>query len=220
MNRKNERRIAPAAGFTLVESLMAVTFLAILFLMVAHTSSRASDAYDEGSLDHQLTTEAHRGLERITAALELARSSTLTQCSNGTLGASTLSFQNPTGFAGNAVQWGPLTTIGFELDTNEVTNNVDDDGDGFVDEGRVVWTEDAGLPTERRVVLVPRVAGLLEGEIKNGGDDNGNGLRDELGLAFVSNEPFVLTVYLTCQRMDESGRILTKTVETAIRMRN
>lgn len=218
MNRTNQRRVA--AGFTLVESLMAVTFLAILFLMVAHTSSRASDAYDEGSLDHQLTTEAHRGLERITATLELANAATLTQCSDGTLGASTLSFQNPVDFAGSAVQWGPLTTIGFELDVNELTNNVDDDGDGFVDEGRVVWTENAGLPGERRVVLVPRVAGLLEGETKNSADDNGNGLEDELGLAFVSNEPFVLTVYLTCQRLDESGRVLTKTVETAVRLRN
>jgi type II secretory pathway pseudopilin PulG len=219
MKRTDRRRTPPAAGFTLVESLMAVTFLAILFLMVAHTSSRASDAYDEGSLDHQLTTEAHRGLERITAALELASRADMGAAADPALGADVLSFRTPTGFAGGAIQWGPLTTIAFELETGELDNGADDDGDGYVDEGRVVWSEDDGLGTTRRVVLAPRVAGRLAGETSNGSDDNGNGLIDERGLAFVFDNP-VLTVYLTCQRRDESGRVLTKTVETAIRVRN
>jgi len=65
-----------------------------------------------------------------------------------------------------------------------------------LDAGRVVLVEEPGTPEERRSVLCDRVAPLLEGEVRNGRDDNGNGLIDEPGLCFVRYGNLV-TVYLT-----------------------
>ncbi len=205
-------------GFTLLESLFALSFLVVLFLVVAHTSIRASDAFDEGTLEHQLHSDTHRALERIAAELELAGSAALGPA-EGDLGVDVLDYRVPIGFPGGAVQWGPPTRIQFELKPGELDNGLDDDGDGFVDEGRVVWIENPELPGERRLILCSHVADRLEGELENGLDDNGNLLRDERGLSFSAlNE--VLTVRLTCECLDDEGRVLRKTVQTAVRLRN
>ena len=65
-------------GFTLVESMIAVSLLAILFLAVAQTSSRASDAFDEGSAEHALSVGTHRCLERMSQAIEFAERARVT----------------------------------------------------------------------------------------------------------------------------------------------
>ncbi len=212
------------AGFTLVESLFALSFLVVLFLVVAHASIRASDAFDEGSVEHQLHTDAHRTLERIATELELAERASLNPdplVVPGVpgLGASGLTFHSPVGFAGGAVQWGPWTRIEFELEPGELEDGADNNGDGFADEGRVVWTENPGQEDERRVVQCSDVSDRLEGELENAGDDNGNDLIDERGLSF-SAQGDVLTVRLTIERLDDEGRVLRKTVQTAVRLRN
>jgi hypothetical protein len=96
---------------------------------------------------------------------------------------------------------------------------VDNDGDGRIDEGQVVWIENPGIPGERRMVWARNVADLLEGELDNDADDNGNGLVDERGLSFEAVGD-VLTIRLTCERLDEGRRPLRKTVTTAVRLRN
>jgi hypothetical protein len=207
------------AGFTLIESLFALSFLVILFLAVVHASLRASDAFDQGSLEHELSTHTHRALERIAGELELAERATLTPDPLLPLGQSGLTFRSPTGFAGGAVQWGPNTTIQFEEEPGEPDDGIDNDGDGFVDEGRVLWIQAPGTAEERRVVLCSNVADRLEGELENGLDDNGNGLLDERGLAFVA-ENDVLSVLLTCERRDDQGRTLRKSGQTAVKLRN
>jgi hypothetical protein len=63
-------------------------------------------------------------------------------------------------------------------------------------ECNVVWTKD--------------VPALLEGDLENGIDYNGNGVRDETGLAFVKNGKSI-TVYLTLRRTMRDGQVLTKT---------
>jgi type II secretory pathway pseudopilin PulG len=206
-------------AFTLLESLFALVFLAILFLAVAHTSSRASDAFDEGSAQHELSSDAHRCIERIARDLELAERATLNPVPAPQLGTSTLTFRTPTGFAGGAVQWGPPTTIALELAPGELDDGLDNDGDELVDEGRVVWIENPGVAAERRIVLDSHVAALLEGETENALDDNGNGLIDEPGLVFELQQD-VLIIRLTCERLDEGRRMLRKTVQTSVRLRN
>lgn len=204
-------------GFTLVESLIAVTFLAVLFLAVAQTSSRASDAFDEGGTEHALSTSTHRALERIARSVEFARASILAGI-DPNLGAEQVDFDVPAPFDGGVLTWQP-TQILAELESGELDDGVDNDGDGLVDERHVVLVEAAGQPDERRVVLVGGVAELYAGESANNADDNGNGLTDETGLSF-SAEGNVITIRLCCQRQDEGRRLLTKTAETAVRLRN
>jgi prepilin-type N-terminal cleavage/methylation domain-containing protein len=206
------------AGFTLVESMIAVALLGILFLAVAQTSSRASDAFDEGSAEHALSTATHRCAERIARAIEFSNASIFAGLPAGTLAFDSVEFMTPASFEGGAVLWEPRE-ITTELEGEELDDGLDNDGDGLVDERRVVLLEAAGTPEERRVVLASGVSELFEGELANNADDNGNGLNDEPGLAF-SADGDVVFVRLCCQRRDEGGRLLTKTAVTAVRPYN
>jgi hypothetical protein len=63
------------------------------------------------------------------------------------------------------------------------------------------------------------VTELYQGELANGADDNGNGLvtkRDCRSPRTGTWSPCALT----CQRRDDGKRLLTKTAETAVRLRN
>lgn len=206
------------AGFTLVESLIAVSFLVVMFMAVAQVSSRASDAFDEGSAEHALSTGTHRGLERLTHALDFANGTLQADVPAAPAETDAVTFQTPASFEGGAVQW-TIVDIFVELDTGELDDGLDNDGDDLVDERRVVQVENQGTPEERRIVLASGVAELFEGELANAADDNGNGLIDEAGLSF-SREGDVVFVRLTCQRRDEGGRLLVKTAETAVRPYN
>lgn len=206
-------------GFTLVEALISVTLLAVLFLAVLQTSSRASDAFDEGGVEHELWTRAQRALERIASEVELADAGILSSAVTSEYGADAVQFRLPTGFAGGVVQWSGVLRIALELEPGELDDGLDNDEDGFVDERRVVRTSDLGTADEQRLVLVSGVAELQDGESANSVDDNGNLLIDEPGLTF-SAENGQLTILLTCQSRDEGGRILTKTAATAVRLWN
>ncbi len=210
-----------SSGFTLVESLIAVTLLAVLFLAVAQTSSRASDAFDEGSIEHSLSTGAHRCLDRVVQAIDFADVSILAGLGGTALGidADEVSFRTPIGWAGTEPDWSGTIVIRAELERGELDDGLDNDGDELVDELQVVQLENEGQPDERRIVLASGVAELFDGESANNLDDNGNGLIDERGLSFSATGS-VVSVRLTCQRRDEAGRLLTKTAETAVRLRN
>lgn len=207
----------PTQGFTLIESLIAVTFLAVLFLAVAQSSSRASDAFDEGSADHALSTSTHRAIERIASAIELSNGTILAAPGLTTsVGTDAVTFQTPFEFVGATVTWRDMQ-IFTELQPGELDDDgIDNNGNGLIDERHVVLVQPEG-----RSILVSGVAKLLEGEIDNDSDDNDNDLTDETGLSFSSDGAGrVITVRLTRQRRDEAGRLLTKTAETAVRLLN
>jgi type II secretory pathway pseudopilin PulG len=216
---KNRHSRTASRGFTLVEALIAATLLAVLFLAVAQTSSRASDAFDEGSAEHALSTTTHRGLDRITQAIEFASGGILANIGDPDLGGDDVRFTVPTGWAGTVVAWSGPIRIFVELERGELDDGLDNDGDELVDELQVVQVENEGQPDERRSVLASGVSELFEGELANNIDDNGNGLIDERGLSFSATGS-VVTVRLSCQRRDEAGRLLRKTAETAVRLRN
>ena len=213
---RTDRRTS--AGFTLVESLIAVTLLAVLFLAVAQTSSRASDAFEEGSTENTLSRTLHRSLDRIASAIEFSDATILDVALASPLGADQVAFRTPRAFVGTEVEWENIQIL-LELEPGELDDGVDNDGDGLIDEQRIVRVDYPGTPDERRVVLASGVAELLEGELPNGLDDNGNGLTDETGLSFSSNGS-VVTIRLTCLRRDDGGRLLTRTSETAVRLLN
>ena len=208
-------------GFTFVESLIALSLLAVMFLAVAQTSSRASDAFDEGSADHQLSTSTHRALERMSRWIELSDASILAaNQSSITHGGNDkrVDFRVPVDFAGGAVTWLELRILA-EPEPGELDDNRDNDGDGLVDELQIVEIQGVGTPAERRTVILRGVTELFDGELANDADDNGNLLKDEAGLSF-SSDGDVVTLRLSCQRRGEGGRLLAKTAETAVRLRN
>ena len=60
---------------------------------------------------------------------------------------------------------------------------------------------------------------LLEGELPNGIDDNGNGLIDEPGFS-IDFEGRAVNVRLSLERRGATGRNILRTAETRVRLRN
>lgn len=211
------------SGFTTVELMIAMAIFAAVFSAFALATLSASDSYKVGSARSDLESKAYRTLERITSSLDHAQRDSVNPEPSPPLGSSQLDFQEPSALTGAALMWtSPVQRFAFAMDPAELDNGVDDNGNGLIDEGVVVWTEDPSGPNSRSVIICRNVREFLEGEVFNGLDDNGNGLRDERGLSFdiVNGLSDVVTVRLTLEDRDEEGRLLTATVETSVRIRN
>ena len=109
--------------------------------------------------------------------------------------------------------------IRLEYMPGETNNGIDDNGDGFVDECRIVRVENPGTPDETILVLGTQVSEFYEGESPNLNDDNGNGLIDERGLCFYRTEDLI-TILVTLLRRDSQGRVETRSSMTTIAVRN
>jgi len=205
-------------GFTMVEMIIAVALLGVRVIAVGLTSRKATDAFEEGTSLDALNNTAHRTLERMLAELEAANGANLAPRPDIQDGWHRITYEVATDFNGVPI-WGNPLELERELEPGELDDGIDNDGDGLVDEGMVVWTENEGLPGERRVVLCRGVAELLEGEQPNNFDDNGNGLDDEPGFC-VEVRGEVITLRMTLQALDPDGRVLTKTVESSVWARN
>lgn len=83
----------------------------------------------------------------------------------------------------------------------------------------VQWFQSPEMPEERRVVWTNLVQPLLEGEVMNGIDDNGNGLVDEEGLSFVLDGDAV-RIRLSLQRPGSQGEPLIRSIESVVTCRN
>jgi hypothetical protein len=105
------------------------------------------------------------------------------------------------------------------MDVGELENGLDDDGDGIIDEGRVILTRDFLGAEELSVVLAHDVRSRFEGELANGLDDNGNGLVDERGFCMTLQDG-LLVLRLSIAGRSPEGTRTTSTVETSVHFRN
>lgn len=208
------------AGFTILEASIAITVIAIVILSVTTTVDRSGGAFTASTSAADLDALARRALDRVARDLATVVGTSLSP--NGTLpgqSVDSLDYRTNTGWNGAAVTTGLLNRIERELDPAELDDGLDNDSDGLVDEGVLVWREDPGQPGERSTRRASYVAELLEGETANGVDDNGNGLVDESGFC-IQITGNVMTLRLTLQRVDATGQLLTSTVETSVLIRN
>jgi len=88
-------------------------------------------------------------------------------------------------------------------------------GDG----SQLYWGQNVGEVEERIVVWCNTVSEMLEGELLNGYDDNGNNLDDELGLSFDKNGKSI-TIRMTLVTVDKEGRSREVTEQTTVTCRN
>ncbi len=158
-----------------------------------------------------------RALDRTVFELLSAGASELLPDPDGDFGASNLQFRRAVGLAGTAPLWGPTHSLAFEYAPEELNDDLDNDGNGLIDDGLLVFTRDVG-GDEHRVILCRGVREFLEGEVADGDDDNGNGVSDEAGFN-VHRVGQVLFVRLSVEESLENGTIV-RTLETAVRLRN
>ena len=206
-------------GFTLVEVVLVVTlFGAVLGSIVAVVRS-CTRACAVGSTAAHLEAIANRTLEDIEERLQASGAATVTPALATPFSSPQIDFQRTTGYAGGVAAWSPLERIGFALRPGETDDGIDEDGNGLVDDGRVVWTQDVGLASQRAIPWTDGVSEFLDGEALNNADDNANGLIDERGLCFTVEGASVF-VRLTLEGRSANGVLLTKTVEKRVFFRN
>jgi type II secretory pathway pseudopilin PulG len=205
------------AGYTLLEALIAAALLLLLLSSAVLAARGGMGAFRTTQDASGAETRVRRALDRVVFELLSAGASELIPNPTGDFGTAELQYRKPIGLVGTAPQWGPTFSLAFEYATGEGDDDVDNDGNGLVDDGVLVMTRDVG-GNEHRVVLCHNVAELLEGEIANGDDDNGNDVRDEAGFN-VHRIGDVLLVRLSVQEPAETGNIV-RTLETSVRLRN
>lgn len=114
----------------------------------------------------------------------------------------------------------PTESLVLESDPADPDDGIDNDGDGLIDELRLVWYSNRGVAGERMRVLANGVTESLEGELPgNLIDDNGNGLVDERGVAFAFRDGRI-HFWMTLRRVAKNGVAATRTVERTIALRN
>ncbi len=208
---------ARRAGFTLVEAIVTGSLLLLLLSSAVLAARGGMGAFRATRDTGDAETRVRRALDRAAFELLSAGAGELLPNPTGDFGTDTLQFRKPVGLTGTTPDWGPTMRLAFEYATGEIDDDLDNDGNGLVDDGVLVFTRDVG-GNQQRVVLCRNVAELLEGELANGADDNGNGVRDEAGFN-VHRVGDVLFVRLSVQEPMETGTIV-RTLETSVRLRN
>ncbi len=218
---EKHRRSPAEHGFTLLETVLSVTLLAVFFGSVAVVRAHSNGAYSSARATAELQSRAERATSRVAEQLVSTSLGVLVPDPTSEFGVQDLRFRQAEGFAG-AVTWSNQLELAFEYEAEELDDGLDNNGNGLEDAGLLVLTRDIGGPDERRVVLCHGVAELAEGETNNGLDDNGNGLKDERGFC-VHRDGDVLTIGLTVETMDKSsphGELTQRSMTTAVRLRN
>ncbi len=205
-NRPGSRR---RAAFTLIELMIALVLVALIAGNVYSVMGGTSRALGERNAEFEADVQAQRTLDRISMALvgSYEKSLYFTQESPGSQ--STLHYQESLGMQdvdGNGI---PEMVLGDPMQIGLTSKTG----------GDVAWSQNPGSPEQTRVVWAKHVPGFAAGELPNGIDDNGNGLIDEAGLAFVK-EGRSVRILLTLRRPDGRGGIIERHLETTVTCRN
>ena len=214
---KRPLRASARAGFSLIEAAVTAALLIVLMSSAILAANRGIGAFrtTQGAAD--VEARLRRALDRSAFELLSVGEEVLLPNPVGNFGTSDLEFQRTTGLNGLNPTWGIVCRLAWEQETGELDDGLDNDGDGLVDEGQLVFTRDVG-GNEQRSILARGVAELLEGETANGGDDNANGVIDERGFN-IHRVNGVLFVRLSLEEAGEQGTIV-RTLETSVRLRN
>ena len=208
-------------GMTLVEVAMALTLFTAFASSVFLAIDLSSASYRTEAVTARLDSLAREALDQISERLRGTDFDSITPPPQlAPASADSIDFQRVRGVAGGAVQWGPTERLAFEYEPAEPNDGLDNDADGLIDEGRLVWIENPGLATERQVILCSHVSESLEGELPgNGLDDNGNGLVDERGfcLQFIGSRA---VARLTLEEPDRAGRVIRHSSQRTVTPRN
>jgi prepilin-type N-terminal cleavage/methylation domain-containing protein len=208
-----------ASGFTLVEVVIVLALVSVVMGSVIAVLRSSMRACQVGSTAGHLEALLNRALDRIAERLQASSSSAVTPALSSPFSSPQIDFQRTIGFAGGVVAWSPTERIGFQFRPGELDDGIDNDGDGIVDDGQVIWTQDLGLPTQTSTVLADGVTKFLQGETLNNKDDNGNGLIDERGLCFTVDASSVV-VRLSLAARSADGVLVTKSMEKRVFFRN
>ncbi|MCW8129804.1 MAG: hypothetical protein KIS92_05565 [Planctomycetota bacterium] len=208
---------------SLLEALVATVILAVLLGGVFAFLVSARDHFESVTIESDLRDRSRIVMDFICTELRQASAATIEiNDSPTTLAGSKIAFKKAIGYAGGALQVGPVNAFTWVLAPEETLVGVDDDADGVLDEGYIRYSDGIG---DRD--LNDNCSSLLEGEVEDTVDNNGNGAADERGLFFqrktnVANSIVAeVIVRLTLIKRDRFRRVIYETSsEAAVTFRN
>lgn len=208
-------RSSRRAGYTLVELLIGSFFLAGMLLVAGLATERTMASFRTKRAEQEVVVVGNRLLERLARELTFAARGGLEPATLTTLGSERIEFRVATGGGGLSER----RALELVLESGELDNDRDDDGDGLVDEQEVLFTQDVGGPDEVSVSIARGLAEFAAGEEPNGLDDDGNGLIDERGLSFRL-QGSTLVVQASLLLAPQGGPMRTRTLTTTVFPRN
>ena len=207
-------------GFSFIELTIAVAILGLIMGAVMSFQLRSEEATGD-SLGRAETQElARRVLDVAARELNGVGRSQVAPDPSSSSGADSLTFQKPMSVTNTgAIVWSTTSRLQLLIDDGEADNAADDDGDGLVDERRLVLTKNVGLANETDTTIAHGLADFAPGETANAADDNGNGVSDERGFN-VQRTGDLLTLRVWLQRRLSTGEIITVAMDTALVLHN
>ncbi|HVS18871.1 MAG TPA: hypothetical protein VMT18_09755 [Planctomycetota bacterium] len=218
-------------GASLIEILISFTVLLLLVGLVAEAVTTSRGAYGQGMSAAAVEAVARRTVDSLAQRLTSASAASVSVDDPTPPPAANVitwvDFQTVQGFAGAPIL-APQSRIQLELMAGEIEDGLDNNGNGMIDECRLVFVQDVfgGGPA---IGLAGFVTRLAEGELANGADDNGDGQIDEAGFTVVW-EPVTagatgdrggrLVLQLTLERASGPQTRVQRTVSTTVRVRS
>jgi prepilin-type N-terminal cleavage/methylation domain-containing protein len=195
-------RVTRRSGFTLIETMIGVSVLAMVIGNVYMLQRASGDAYESGVFSSALEDGAEATMDRIALAVMSTSADSLDEVLSAPNFVSEIEYEVVT----DVVDGQPIVGVPERIEF-------------VIERGEVVWTRNPGQEDELNLVWSRYVPEMLEGEEFNGLDDNGNGIQDEQGLAFNRDINQVL-IRLTLSRTDRNQVEYTRTRNRRVTCRN
>jgi type II secretory pathway pseudopilin PulG len=195
-------RVRRRGGFTVVETVIVLALIGLVLTKLTLVVDEARRAHMGESVAMALDDQALELLDRISFALVGSVAEALDPVPIAPFHSATINYQVSLGVEDGEPVWSDPEVIGLSEDS-----------------GHVYWGQNVGKVNERIVVWANTVSEMLEDELLNGVDDNGNDLADELGLAFVLDGRSV-TIRLSLERTRNGDEKIQVTRETTVTCRN
>lgn len=208
------------SGFTLVELAVSVVILSLVVGSVALLGTSNQRAFRVGTATAEIELLGRRAADHIVQQLMLSGTAVLDPAltTPGSFTAN-LSYQRATGLGVDQPTWSNTYRLRFAYEIGELDDGLDNNGNGLIDEGRILWTEHEGEANERTTTLCRFVREHLQGETPDLDDDNDNGLVDEPGFV-IERKGDALVLRLTLEAPLPEGGVQTRTIETSVKLRN
>jgi len=216
--RHDTGRLGSRAGLSLLEVVIVASILLLLLSSAILAADGGLGAFRSPSNASDLEGRVRRTLDRVATEMLSAGESELQPSPEGQFGTSDLTYRKALELNGTAIVWGAQERLAFEYESGELDDGLDNNGNGLIDEGVLVFTRDVG-GTDRRIVLCHGVSEYLAGETFDGDDNNGNGVTDEAGFN-VHQVGNLLHIRLSLEEADETAGVIQRTLETTLRLRN
>lgn len=215
----------------MLEVLISISILLLLVGLTAEAVTTSRGAYGQGMSSAAVESVTRRTIDVLAQRLISASAGSVTVDDPTPPPPADVitwvDYRSVQGYAG-APLLAPQSRLQLELMSGELDDGLDNDGDGMIDECRLVYIEDVfgGSPS---VGLASSVTRYAEGELGNGADDNGDGLVDEAGFTVVwqalvpgatGNRGGCMDLQLTLERASGPQTRVQRSVRSTVHVRS